>query len=127
MLFRSHVFSLSHNPADSPVLVVYDMMGRISMVYTQDAKRKTWEKSDVSDEHAGKAVKQFSIRYFFGSERSRDEFMRCVDNIIAAVNKNEKPADKDVVAAFSLLSRSRTGPVVLPMAVANNQLRQVKL
>jgi hypothetical protein len=122
-----HVFALAQNPNDSLVLVVYDTLGRIHTVFTRDETKKSWEKREIADEHAGKTVKQFSIRYFFGSEHSRDQFMTCVESIIAAIQHNETPPEKEVTLAFNLLSRARTGPVVLPMAVAKAGRKEMKI
>lgn len=122
-----HVFSLSQNPEVALVMVVYDAAGRISFVYTRDTTKKTWEKREVADEHAGRTVKQFSIRYFFNSERSRDEFMKLVDNIVSAVHNRETPNQKDINTAFNLLSRARTEPVVLPIAVAKADMKKLKI
>jgi hypothetical protein len=122
-----HVFGLAHNPDDSIVLVVYDALGRIHTVYTRDDSGRAWEKRFVADEHAGKTVKQFSVRYIFGSEKSRDDFMRRVDNIITALEQNNVPPAADVAGAFRLLSRARVSPVVLPVAVAKSAVKKVKL
>lgn len=122
-----HVFALAPKPEDSVVLVVYDALGRIQFVYTRDETGRAWEKRSVAPEHAGKAVTQFSVRYFFGTEKSRDEFMTCVERIMTAVQQKEEPDDADVRMAFKLMSRSRTGPVVLPVAVAKADLKKVKL
>lgn len=122
-----HIFGLAHNPDNSIVLVVYDSMGRINTVYTKDQTGKSWDKRLVADEHAGKAVKQFSVRYFFGSEKSRDEFMSRIDNVISAIEHNTAPAPEDIQKAFRLLSRSRVSPVALPVAVAKGSLKQVKI
>jgi hypothetical protein len=122
-----HVFSLAQNPDESPVLVIYDMLGRIHTVFTRDDTKKAWEKREVADEHAGKTVKQFSIRYFFGSENSRDQFMAAVESILTTMKNNGIPPAKDVALAFNLLSRARTGPVVLPMAVAKSAMKEMKI
>lgn len=122
-----HVFSLAQNPDDSIVLVVYDSLGRIHTVYTRDENSRAWDKRFVADEHAGKTVKQFSVRYIFGSEKSRDEFMRRVGNIITALEQNNVPPPADVAGAFRLLSRARVSPVVLPVSVAKANMKQVKI
>lgn len=122
-----HVFALSHNPEDSPTLIVYDVLGRIDTVYTRDESGKSWDKNNIADEHAGRAIKQFSVRYFFSSEQSRDEFMICAERIMLSVQQKTTPNPKDVSMAFKLLSRARTGPVVLPVAVAKADLKKVKL
>ena len=122
-----HVFSLAQDPAESLALVVYDVLGRIHHVYTRDSAKKSWDKREVADEHAGKTIKQFSIRYFFNSKESRDEFMRCVDNIIITLTQKNAPSAKDVAMAFNLLAKARSEPVALPVAVAKSNRKQVKI
>lgn len=122
-----HVFSLTTNPNDSVVLVVYDSMGRLTVIYTRDDTGKTWEKRDVADEHAGKTVTQFSVRFSFASAKSRDEFMDAVDRVLAQTHAARTPEKNDVDTVFKLLSRSRVGPVVMPVAVAKSSLKSVKL
>lgn len=122
-----HVFSLAQNPEESLALVVYDVLGRIHHVYTRDSAKKSWEKREVADEHAGKTVTQFSIRYLFNSKDSRDEFMRCVDSIITSILQKHEMSPRDVAMAFNLLLRSRSEPVALPVAVAKSNRKQVKI
>lgn len=122
-----HVFSLAQNPEESLALVVYDVLGRIHHVYTRDSAKKSWDKREVADEHAGKTIKQFSIRYFFNSKESRDDFMRCVDNIITTLMQKNKPSANEVELAFRLLARARSEPVALPVAVAKSSRKQVKI
>lgn len=122
-----HVFSLTQDPDESVVLVVYDNFGRITLVYTRDVTGKAWERRDVADEHAGKTVTQFSVRFSFGSERSRDDFMSAVDRVLAQMHADRPPNKNDVETAFKLLARSRVAPVVMPIAVAKNSLKQVKI
>lgn len=122
-----HVFSLAQDIDDSPALVVYDAMGRINVVYVKDESGKAWEKREIADEHSGKSVKQFSVRYFFNNEKSRNEFMERVDKIMSSVQYDVAPSLEDVISAFRLLSRARTGPVVLPLAVAKSDMRKVKI
>ncbi|NDC55235.1 MAG: hypothetical protein EBZ69_00105 [Alphaproteobacteria bacterium] len=124
---RPHVFSLAQNPEESLALVVYDVLGRIQHVYTRDSAKRSWEKRDVADEHAGKTIKQFSIRYFFSTKESRDEFMRCVDGIISSLTQKKEPSQREIATAFNILSRARSEPVVLPVAVAKSSRKQVKI
>jgi hypothetical protein len=53
--------------------------------------------------------------------------MTCVESIIAAIQHNETPPEKEITLAFNLLSRARTGPVVLPMAVAKAGRKEMKI
>jgi hypothetical protein len=122
-----HVFSLTTNPEESVVLLVYDNLGRITFVYTRDDKGRSWEKREVAAEHAGKTVTQFSVRFSFHSSKLRDKFMELVDNVMTQMHADRKPNMADVEAVFSILSRSRVSPVVLPIAVAKNSLKGVKI
>lgn len=122
-----HVFSLTQDPEDSATLVVYDSTGRLSRVYVRDSTGRSWERKDVAAEHVGKTVTQFSVRFSFGSERSRDDFMLAIDRVLADIQASEAPATQDVNAVFALLARSRSAPVVLPVAVAKSSLKQAKI
>jgi hypothetical protein len=122
-----HVFSLTTDPNDSVVLVVYDSVGRLSVIYTRDDTGKAWDKREVADEHAGKTVTQFSVRFSFSSAKSRDEFMAAVDRVLAQTHADRPPEKNDVDTVFKLLSRSRVGPVVMPVAVAKSSLKSVRL
>lgn len=122
-----HVFSLTHDPDDSATLVVYDALGRISRVYVRDDSGKAWERKDVAAEHAGKTVTQFSVRFSFGTERSRDEFMSAIDRVLSQMQAAATPSKNDIESVFKILSRSRVAPVVMPVAVAKNSLKQVKI
>lgn len=122
-----HVFSLTHDPDDSVALVVYDNTGRITTVYSRDDTGKAWEKKEVAAEHAGKTVTQFSVRFSFGSAKSRDDFMSAIDRVLTQTSANNTPSKNDVDMVFKLLSRSRVPPVVMPVAVAERGLKQVKI
>ena len=122
-----HIFSLTHDPDDSVALVVYDSLGRIAMVYSRDDTGKSWERKDVAAEHAGKTVTQFSVRFSFGSAKSRDEFLSAIDRVVSQTYANNTPNKNDVDTVFKLLSRSRVPPVVMPVAVAGSSLKQVKI
>lgn len=122
-----HIFSLTRDPDDSVALVVYDNLGRIAVVYSRDDTGKAWERKDVAAEHAGKTVTQFSVRFSFGSAKSRDEFLSAIDRVLTHESKNFPPDKKDVDTVFKLLSRSRVPPVIMPVAVAENGLKQVKI
>lgn len=122
-----HVFSLSPIVADSLLLIVYDVSGRIDTVYIRDESGRAWEKKLVAAENAGKTIKQFSIRYIFSSDGMRDRFMQLTDQIVQSIHNNEKPDADAMAAAFLLLSRTRVTPVVLPVTVNRNARKQVKL
>jgi len=122
-----HVFSVTADLDKSAVLLVYDMVGRLTYVYTRPERAKHWEKYEVADEHAGKTVTQFSVRFSFSSEKDRDKFMSYVGKFVNSVTNGDKIHDEDVVKAFRLLARSRVSPVVLPVAILKSELKSVKL
>ena len=122
-----HVFSMGANPDESSALVVYDNLGRITFVYTRDDTGKTWEKREVAAEHAGKTVTQFSVRFSFHSAKLRDKFMELVDTVMTQLHNDQKVNMADVEAVFTILSRSRVNPVIMPVAVAKNSLKGIKI
>lgn len=123
----AHVFSLTQQPEESCTLIVYDHLGRISYVYTRDKTGKAWEKKEVAAEHAGKTVTQFSVRFSFHSSKARDKFMEAVDSVLSQMQNDQQPNAQDVNLVFSMLARSRVAPVVMPVAVAKDDLKQVKI
>lgn len=122
-----HVFSLTADPDESAALVVYDNLGRITFVYTRDDTGKVWEKREVAAEHAGKTVTQFSVRFSFSSAKLRDKFMELVDTVMSQMQNDQKPNMADVEAVFTILSRSRVNPVVMPVAVPKSSLKGMKI
>ena len=121
-----HVFSLVGDLDQSSALVVYDMRGRLSIVYTRAGKKQLWERNDVAEEHAGKTITQFSVRFSFSSTKDRAQFLDLTEKMIQQVKLKTEPEMADVVRAMTLLGRSRVAPVVLPVAVAKNQVARVK-
>lgn len=122
-----HVFSLTADPEESVALIVYDNLGRITLVYDRDNTGKTWEKREVAAEHAGKTVTQFSVRFAFSSSKLRDKFMELVDTVMSQLQNDQKPNAADVAAVFTILGRSRVNPVVLPVAVPKSSLKTLKV
>lgn len=112
-----HVFSVTGDLNESTLLMQYESSGKIHAIYTKDESGKVWERREIPDEYSGRAVKQFSVRYFFPSDGSRDAFMGYVDSILRAVKDNKQPPPEDVRQAFKLLAKSRVGPVALPVHV----------
>ena len=122
-----HVFSLVGDLDKSSVLIVYDMRGRLSVVYTRgDKKQSAWERNDVAAEHAGKTITQFAVRFNFSSTKDRAQFLSLTEKMVQQVQSKEPPDMPDVIRALTLLGRSRVAPVVLPVAVAKNQLTGAK-
>lgn len=123
-----HVFSLHEEIDRSPLLLIYDLLGRLSLIYTRDkGKHRAWERHSVIDEHAGKAVTQFSVRFFFSAVKDRNKFLSLVNNMVQAVRDGGTITKADMTDAINLLSRSRVPPVVLPVAVAKSNLRNVRI
>lgn len=120
-----HVFSPVLDLKKAHTLVVYDFLGRLATVYMRDGT--SWEKHDIADEHAGKSVTQFSVRFCFSTAKSRDRFMTTVSRVLAARSAGKTPAQSDVDDVFQLLERLRVDPLVLPVAVCKKDLKNVKL
>jgi hypothetical protein len=122
-----HVFSLLTDLDKSSVLVIYDFLGRLSTLYTRNSTQKVWERNDVADEHAGKTVTQFSVRFSFNSAKDRTKFVELMGQAVATINNGDTPDPKEVFKALNFLARSRVAPVILPVAVARSQRSNVKL
>jgi hypothetical protein len=122
-----HVFSLLGDVEKSAVIVIYDFLGRIACVYTRGDDKSAWERCDVADEHAGKTVTQFSVRFNFTSVKDRTTFLELVDKMVKDAKKDVAPAPQDVMRALKLLGRSRVPPVVMPVAVARSAMTPMKL
>ena len=122
-----HVFSLLADLDKSSVLVIYDFLGRLTTVYTRNNTNKSWEKNDVAAEHAGKTVTQFSVRFNFSAAKDRTKFVELINKAVKDVTNGATPDMNEVVKAFNFLARSRTAPVILPVAVARSQRSNVKL
>jgi hypothetical protein len=122
-----HAFTLVTDIDKSAVIVIYDMVGRLSVVYTRGAKDAAWERCDVADEHAGKTVTQFSVRFNFGSLKERTSFLDAIESMIKDAKGGRVPDSKTVMRAMTSLGRSRAAPVVLPVAVARAHMKPVKL
>lgn len=122
-----HVFSLIQDVEKSAVLVVYDFLGRISCVYTRGEEKAAWDRCDVAEEHAGKTVTQFSVRFNFTSVKERTTFLELMDKMVKDAKKNLAPPKDDVLRALKLLGRSRVPPVVMPVAVAKATFTPARL
>lgn len=124
---QPHVFSLQDSLERSPVLLVYDFLGRLSLIYTRNDKNKAWERNDVIAEHAGKTITQFSVRFCFSSLKDRNHFMELINRMSGAVREGNTIAKPDMTEAINLLSRARVAPAVLPVAVARTRTKNVKI
>lgn len=122
-----HLFSVVSDLDKASALVLYDSMGRISALFTKDARHKSWERFDVAEEHAGKSVTQYSVRFSFNTQKDRFKFLTAMEQLIAQVSKGDQPDLELVNAALGPLARSRVEPVVLPVAVEKRKLGKIKL
>lgn len=124
-----HVFSMHEDIDKSPLLLVYDLLGRLSLIYTRDksTSRAVWERHSVIDEHAGKAVTQFSVRFFFSALKDRTKFLSLINSMVQRVKDGGAVPKTEMTEAITLLSRSRVPPVVLPVAVAKSSLKNVRI
>lgn len=123
-----HVFSTTLEHDKFSTLVVYDFLGRLSTLYVRDiAAKGAWEKHHVAEEHAGKTITQFSVRFCFNSLKSRDAFMAAVEHLVTSMMHNQEPSPKALKDALRLLSRTRVAPVALPVAVAKTSVKEAKI
>lgn len=124
---QPHVFTLHDSVERSPVLLVYDLLGRLSLIYTKGSKDKSWERNDVIAEHAGKTVTQFSVRFSFSSLKDRNRFMELINKMMSQVRDGTNVGKNDMAEAVNMLSRSRVAPALLPIAVARSRMKNVKI
>lgn len=122
-----HVFSLHEDLDKTPMLLVYDLLGRLSLIYTRDEKQRHWERNDVLAEHSGKSVTQFSARFFFGSLKDRTRFMSLIDHMMGQIRNGGPIPKSEMTEAVSLLSRARVSPALLPIAVAKGKLKNARI
>lgn len=122
-----HVFSLHEDLDKSPLLLVYDLLGRLSLLYIRDKSRKSWDRHVVVDEHAGKTITQFSVRFCFSAVKDRNRFVELMSDMATHVRNGGSPTKSTMTEAMQILSRSRAAPVLLPVAVAKSRLKNVRI
>jgi len=120
-----HVFSLHDDLAKSPLLLVYDLLGRLSLTYVRDGTG--WTRKDVIAEHSGQTVTQFSVRFCFSAVKDRNTFLGLMDEMVNELREGGNVSKAGMTKAITLLSRSRIAPVVLPVAVLKSKLTNVRL
>jgi hypothetical protein len=120
-----HVFAPTQDVKKAHTLVVYDFLGRLTAVYMREGP--SWEKHPIAEEHAGQAVTQFSVRFCFGTAKSRDRFMSAVSHVLASRLAGQQPDAKAVEDVFQMLERLRVDPIVLPVAAHKKDLKNLKL
>ncbi|NDD52935.1 hypothetical protein EBZ39_03505 [bacterium] len=123
---QPHVFTIINNLQQSPLLIIYDFLGRLHMVYTR-GDDNSWERRDVAEEQVGRTVTQFSVRFSFASEKTRDKFMSAIGQLVDAHNANQPLDSKLVKTAITFLARSRTPPVLIPVAAAKDDTKKLKV
>lgn len=111
-----HVFSMTADLKKSPFLLVYDLFGRLSVVYTREDSTNAWVRNDAAPEQVGETVTQFSARFSFNSVKDRDKFMVAMGRIT-----NNKYSRNDVETIGRLVNTAKSGPVVLPIAIVPPQ------
>lgn len=115
-----HVFSPVSDVKESPLLVVFDHMGRLVLLCQRDVKRSgrytAWEKYEVFDEVAGRSTAVASARFRFNNEQTRTRFLELAQIIIDQNHKDM--VDYDCVQEFvKIMSGMRMSPVLVPTAV----------
>ena len=113
-----HVFTMAKDLNKSPFLLIYDYLGKLSSVYTRDKNSGVWVKNDAAPEQIGDTITQFSVRLSFNSAQLRDEFLDTLDSLVSRYMSNGKVSRNSVVDLIDIISASKAGPVVLPVAVA---------
>lgn len=112
-----HVFSPVSSIRDSPMLIVYDHMGRLAMLYKR-ARRDTWDRYELFDEVVGRCVINPSVRFRFTNEKTRDKFLRLAEQLIEQSRGSVVNYD-DVQEFVKIMGRMRSPPVLVPVAVVN--------
>jgi hypothetical protein len=113
-----HIFTMHEDLAASPFLLVYDMVGKLAIVYTRDPVTRAWERNDAAPEQVGNTITQFSVRFSFNSVNHRARFLRTLDELTASYTRKNKLSRKKVESLLEALLESNVGPVILPVAVA---------
>lgn len=108
-----HVFSMTAEIDKSPFLLVYDLFGRLSIVYTREEGTNAWIRNDAAPEQVGETVTQFSARFSFNTVKERDKFLAAMSRVAS-----NRYAKNDVDTISRLLNAATTGPIVLPIAIA---------
>lgn len=120
-----HIFSLHEDLTTSPLLLVYDLMGRLCLVYVRE--KGVWERKEVIAEHAGKSITQFSVRFCFSSSEDRNRFLNLMSTMVNDFKERGSVSRNEMTEAVTLLSRSRVAPVVLPIAVHKSKMKSARL
>lgn len=113
-----HVFTMHKNLDITPFLLIYNVAGKLAMVYTRDEAGGNWVRNDAAPEQVGDTITKFSVRFSFNSAKQRNNFLSTLDGLIDGYQTANKISRTKVAAVLDCLLDSDTGPVVLPVAVA---------
>lgn len=112
-----HVFTMHRDLDVSPFLLVYDYLGKLSSVYSRAKPSGAWVRNDAAPEQVGDTVTQFSVRLSFNDQKSRDRFLDSLNNLVERYKTHDKVSRLDTLELIKLVTASRVGPVVLPIAI----------
>lgn len=114
-----HVFALHSDLETTPFLLVYDYLGKLNAIYERDkGRRRAWLRHDAAPEQVGDTVTQFSVRLSFADQISRDKFLNALGRLTDRYKTQDRISKADAAELIQLVTASRVGPVVLPIAVA---------
>jgi hypothetical protein len=116
-----HVFSMSADLDNSPFLLLYDNLGKLSAVYTREQKTNVWVQNDAAPEQVGATITRPSVRFSFNGAHDRDRFLDMLEQVADKYKKRKRVVRDELITIVELLTSSKTGPVVLPIAVAKPQ------
>jgi hypothetical protein len=111
-----HVFCPVTALKDAPLLLVYDHMGRLHTVYKRQ-KKATWSRHELYDEVVGRVEVTPSVRFRFPNEKQQRRFLALTEQLIRQSQSRVINCD-DVQEFIKVISRLRTPPVVVPVAIA---------
>lgn len=113
-----HVFAMRKDVEKSPFLLVYDVAGKLSRVYTRDEQSGAWTRNETAPEQVGETVTHFSVRFSFDKPQNRDRFVALLNEIMSERQGGKSLPIPKVNALFKLLATADHGPVMLPVAIA---------
>lgn len=118
-----NVFSLHPDPRKSPFILLYDALGRLTIIYVRDnVHEDCWDRREVPPENRGQAVTCFSVRYAFSSSKDRNKFMSLIGQLVKQ-HQSGQPIDKTMAEdAIAILAKSRLAPVSLPLAKTRTEV-----
>lgn len=112
-----HVFTMRKDLDASPFLLVYDMLGKLSRVYTREEKSGVWVRNEAAPEQVGDTVTQFSVRFSFDTAANRNQFVEVLDEIMTLRHAGRRLPRAKIDHMLELLTTADDGPVMLPVAI----------